>query len=86
VFRELRRRRSEVFVSRNARGIADLQRRGIVDPGLDPMLASQALSSMVSRVAYSVFGNGPDKTVDFDHVVDTLTRLWANALRLPDHR
>jgi AcrR family transcriptional regulator len=88
VFRELRRRRSEVFVQRNARGIADLQKRGIADPGLDPALASQALSSMVSRVAYSVFvtGGRRRKPVDVDHVVDTVTRLWANALRLPDPR
>jgi AcrR family transcriptional regulator len=86
-FRELRRRRSEVFVRRNARGIADLQRRGIADPLLDPELAAHALSSMVSRVAYSVFTGRPGgparAAVDFDHVVDTVTRIWANALRLP---
>lgn len=86
-FRELRRRRSEVFVRRNAKGIADLQARGIADPELDPMLASQALSSMVSRVAYSVFASDDeDKSVDVDHVVATVTRLWANALRLPESR
>jgi AcrR family transcriptional regulator len=85
VFRELRRRRGEAFVHRNARGIADLQRRGIADPSLDPMLTSQALSSMVSRVAYSVFTSEDKAAVDFDHVVDTVTRLWANALRLPSH-
>jgi AcrR family transcriptional regulator len=82
-FRELRGRRSEVFVRRNARGIADLQQRGIADPVLDPMLTSQALSSMVSRVAYRVFVPGVgEERVDFEHVVDTVTRLWANALRL----
>jgi AcrR family transcriptional regulator len=79
VFRELRRQRGEVFVRRNARGIADLQRRGLADPVLDPMLASRALSSMVSRIAYSVFVTG--EPVEFDHVVDTMTRIWANALR-----
>jgi AcrR family transcriptional regulator len=85
VFRELRHRRSEVFVHRNARGIADLQSRGYADPVLDPMLTSQALSSMVSRVAYSVFGTRAKggQAVDFDHVVATVTRLWANALRIP---
>jgi hypothetical protein len=45
-FRELRRRRGEVFTRRNARGIADLQKRGIADPELDPTLAAQVLSSM----------------------------------------
>lgn len=83
-FRELRSRRSEVFVRRNARGIADLQQRGIADPALDPMLTSQALSSMVSRVAYRVFLPGASgEQADFEHVVGTVTRLWANALRLP---
>lgn len=33
-FRELRRRRGEVFTVRNARGIVDLQKRGIADPEL----------------------------------------------------
>jgi AcrR family transcriptional regulator len=80
-FRELRRQRGEVFVRRNARGIADLQGRGIADPALDPMLTSRALSSMVSRVAYGAFVVG--EAVDFDHIVDTVTRIWANALRLP---
>lgn len=84
VFRELRHRRSEAFVHRNARGIADLQRRGIADPALDPMLASQALSSMVSRVAYATLVPGRGRRrADLDHVVATVTRLWANALRLP---
>jgi AcrR family transcriptional regulator len=80
-FRELRRRRAEAFVRRNARGIADLQRRGIADPALDPELASQALSSMVSRMAFVTFAE-PAGDRDFEHVVDTVTRLWANALRI----
>jgi AcrR family transcriptional regulator len=85
-FRELRRRRGEAFVHRNARGIADLQRRGIADPGLDPMLASWALSGMVSRFAFSVFVRGMDQPVDFEQVVYTVTRIWANGLRFPGHR
>lgn len=89
-FRELRRRRAEAFIERNARGIAELQERGIADPDIDPLLASQALSGMVSRIAYSVFalgeGEGADGApVDFEALVSTLTRLWANALRFP-HR
>jgi AcrR family transcriptional regulator len=85
-FRELRRRRGEAFVHRNARGIADLQKRGIADPGLDPMLASRALSGMVSRFAFSVFVRGMDQPVDFEQVVYTVTRIWANGLRFPGHR
>ncbi|MDN5758342.1 MAG: TetR/AcrR family transcriptional regulator [Tomitella sp.] len=82
-FRELRNRRGEVFIARNARGIADLQRRGIADPGLDPMLASRALSSMVSRVAYSMLGFEDGAQADFDEIVHTVTRIWANGLRFP---
>ncbi|MFZ2175827.1 MAG: TetR/AcrR family transcriptional regulator [Rhodococcus sp. (in: high G+C Gram-positive bacteria)] len=85
-FADLRRRRAEAFIVRNARGIAELQARGIADKKLDPMLASRALSGMVSRLAYSVFvANENDGTpAEFDDVVYTLTRIWANALRFPD--
>jgi AcrR family transcriptional regulator len=84
-FRKFRNRRAEAFVGRNARGIADLQARGIADRELDPMMASRALSSMVSRLAYSVFtvGDGVDQEdpIDIEKLVFTFTRLWANALR-----
>jgi len=53
--------------------------------------ASRALSGMVSRLAYSVFT--PDEgeaansePVEFETLVSTVTRLWANALRFTDHR
>ncbi len=111
-FREHRRQRAEVFIARNARNIADLQRRGLADAALDPMLTSRALSSMVSRVAYSVIGfgeglesvdgagvgengataareagiGGASEDANFAMLVDTLTRVWANALRLEPRR
>jgi AcrR family transcriptional regulator len=84
--RELRRRRNAGFVERNARSIADLQARGLADPGLDALTASRALSGMVSRLAYSNFGfdEGEDGngTLSVDALVLTATRLWANALGL----
>ncbi len=85
-FRDFRARRADAFIRRNASGIADLQARGIADVGVDPLLASRALSGMVSRVAYGAFvlgeaGAGDD--VDFETLVGTVTRLWANALRFP---
>lgn len=79
--RELRRRRGALFAERNARSIRDLQQRGLADPDLDPVLAARALSSMVGRMANSVYVLGDE--VDQDVLVATLTRLWANALRLP---
>ncbi|QZS58461.1 TetR/AcrR family transcriptional regulator [Rhodococcus opacus] len=87
-FADLRRQRADAFIARNARGIAELQARGLADKELDPMLASRALSGMVSRLAYNVFVasvNGTDGTpVDFDDVVFTTTRIWANGLRFPE--
>ncbi|WP_113699223.1 hypothetical protein [Nonomuraea lactucae] len=43
-FREVRRRRSQIFAHRNARGIAALQEQGLADAKLDPVLTSLALS------------------------------------------
>ncbi len=86
-FRAFRSRRADAFIARNAAGIADLQERGIADPGVDPLLASRALSGMVSRLAYSAFvlGEVPQAGAgDFESLVLTVTRLWANALRFGD--
>jgi len=53
-------------------------------------MASRALSSMVSRLAYSVFtlGDGVDEEadIDFEKLVFTFTRLWANALCISTRR
>lgn len=79
-FEELRRQRSEVFAERNARRIAELQARGLADPTLDPLLTSYALSGMVSRMAMEVLVIGER---DLDEVVEVVTKLWVNALKLP---
>jgi len=84
-FRELRLERSAAFLARNARAIGGLQRQGLADPALDPDLASLALSTMVSRSAYVALAVGREP-VDVGQLAATLTRLWANALRLPDSR
>jgi AcrR family transcriptional regulator len=78
--RDLRRRRGAAFAERNARSIRDLQARGLADPDLDPIVAARALSAMVGRMANTVYVLGDH--VPFDDLVQTLTRLWANALRL----
>ncbi|WP_127784298.1 TetR/AcrR family transcriptional regulator [Rhodococcus sp. X156] len=86
-FRAFRAERAAAFIQRNARGIAELQRRGVATTRVDPLLASRALSGMVSRLAYSVFtiGEGEDaeRPTDFDELVHTLTQLWAHALGIP---
>lgn len=85
-FRRLRQRRADAFVHRNARSIADLQQRGLADADLDPLLASQALSGMISRLAFGYFvareGQQDGPAASIDELVFTATRLWVNALRL----
>jgi AcrR family transcriptional regulator len=78
--RELRRRRGAAFAERNAASIRDLQERGLADPELDPYISAQALSSMVGRMANGSYVLGDE--VPFEQLVATVTRLWANALRL----
>ncbi len=80
-FRDLRWRRAQAFVERNAHSIRSLQSRGLADPDLDPELTATALSSMVSRVAYInfVIENG----WKLEELVQELTRLWVNALGVP---
>jgi AcrR family transcriptional regulator len=79
--RELRRRRGRAFAQRNARSIRELQARGIADPDIDSLLAATALSAMVGRMAYSAYVIG--ERWNLEELVSTLTRLWANALRIP---
>jgi AcrR family transcriptional regulator len=79
-FHRLRLERGTAFAERNARMIRDLQERGQADPAIDPLVTAYALSAMVSRMAYMVFIAG--LPITFDDLVDTLNKLWANALRL----
>lgn len=78
-FRRLRLRRARAFGQRNAQAISRLQQRGLADPALDPRLTADALSGMVSRMAYLcyVLGFGPASP---EILARTLTRLWVNAL------
>ena len=91
-FRELRTSRSNAFVRRNARSIAKLQAEGQADPDLDALLASRALSAMMGRVAFGHFVTREDRedtpATTEENLVQIVTRLWVNALRIPspDHR
>lgn len=78
---EWRLERSREFARRAAVDITSWQYRGLVDPDLDPVVTARALSSMVVRMAYFVYAVGD--TIAFDDLVANLSRLWANALRLP---
>jgi AcrR family transcriptional regulator len=81
-FRDLRAKRSDAFLRRNAKLIKELQDRGQADPSLDPLVAAEALSWMVSRMAYVVFVQG--RRIPMKLLTQTLNRLWLNALRLED--
>ena len=80
-FKRLRLERARAFARRNAASIRRLQEQGLADPTLDPMAAAYAMDAMVSRMASLVFVGG--HRMSFEALVQTLTRLWANALRIP---
>lgn len=86
-FRVLRQNRADAFIRRNARSIAGLQKRGLADDEVDPLLASRALSGMISRLAFAYFVTDAEQhdEVGMDELVRTATRLWVNALQIP-HR
>jgi AcrR family transcriptional regulator len=79
--RELRRKRGEAFARRNARSIRKLQKMGLADPRLDPLLAAKAVDSMVGRMAYATYVLGDE--CPFEDLVAVLTLLWVNALGVP---
>jgi AcrR family transcriptional regulator len=81
-FRARRVERGNAFATRNAAMIRSLQSQGLADPALDPLLTAHALSGMVSRMAYLVFV--VEVPMPFEHLVDTLNRIWTNTLRLDD--
>ncbi|GGW71326.1 TetR/AcrR family transcriptional regulator [Streptomyces xantholiticus] len=80
-FVRMRLERSRVFIDRSAAAIARLQQSGLADPELDPDVTARALSAMVSRLAYATFALG--EAVPFDTLVETVTKLWTNALCMP---
>lgn len=83
-FQTMRYERAMAFGERNTAMIRELQERGEVDPELDPWVTALALSNMVSRMAYTVFVQR--EKITFEQLVDTLNRLWWNALRLDPAR
>ncbi|GAB7004954.1 hypothetical protein JCM18899A_24270 [Nocardioides sp. AN3] len=80
MFAELRLQRSRAFAERNAQKIQQLQDAGLADASLDLKMTSWALSSMISRLAY--LGLVLGEPFDFEQLVDTITTLWLNALRV----
>ena len=63
--------------------IRRLQRRGLADPQLDPVIAAAGLGAMTYRFPELWFVQGL-LDCDFDAGVEQLTRLFVNALGLPE--
>lgn len=66
-----------------ANSIRQLQRHGLVDPALDPVIAATVLGSMTSRFPEMWLVQGVIDC-DFDEAVEHVARLFANALQLDD--
>ncbi len=80
---DLRRIRLDLrraFHTRAARSITRWQAEGIADPELDPWYAASALCNMVDRFAYTWLVLG--EHFEEDSAVQTLTRLWVQAIQL----
>jgi AcrR family transcriptional regulator len=78
-----RAQRQKHFAQRAERAIRRLQDEGRADPAVDAALAADALGAMVARFAELWLVQGY-RDYDFEHAVEQLTRLWANALCLED--
>jgi AcrR family transcriptional regulator len=79
-FRELKLQIRAPFLQRNEEGIRRLQERGLADPDLDPVLAATMLGGMVEHFSLLWFVHGVE--YDEDAAVETLTRLWGQAIGL----
>ncbi|MDT3440609.1 MULTISPECIES: TetR/AcrR family transcriptional regulator [unclassified Pseudofrankia] len=68
-------------VKEMANSIAQLQRRGLADPALDPVIVTDALAVMTIRFAEQSLLQD-DSGYDFDTAVEQITRIYINALQL----
>lgn len=59
--------------------IRSMQRHGLIDPDLDPVIAQAALGAMTTRFPESWFVEG-NLDCDFDEGVEQMTRVFINAL------
>lgn len=78
---EVRMERMKHFAERSERAIRRWQVDGLVDPGIDPLVAADVLGAMTARFAEIWLVQGY-RDYDFDAAVEQVTRLWANALGL----
>ena len=77
----LRQQRHRRNAAQVAASIRDLQRHGLADPDLDPVIAAEALGAMTARFPEMWLVEG-GVTCEFDRAVDQLALLVANVLGL----
>jgi hypothetical protein len=58
-----------------------MQSEGRADPRVNPAIAADALGAMIARFAELWLTQGY-REYDFDEVVEQLSLLWTNAIRL----
>jgi AcrR family transcriptional regulator len=73
--------RQQDFGRHLAASIERLQADGLADPSINPSIAATALGGMVAKMAEMIFVQHYDD-VDFDEMVDQITRLWVSALQM----
>jgi AcrR family transcriptional regulator len=78
-----RYKRHEAYGQQVVESIRNLQRHGLVDSELDPVVAAAALGSMTTRFPEMWLVEGWLET-NFDHGVEQLTRVFTNALGLKE--
>lgn len=81
--REVRTQTMRAYTKDLNDSIRRLQKAGLADQQLDPMVAAHAVGAMVTRFADQWLGQGVIVTT-LDHAVEQLTRLVANALGIPE--
>jgi AcrR family transcriptional regulator len=79
----MRRAHHEEQRAQVADSIRQLQRHGLADPSLDPMVAAAALGSMTWRFAEMWLVEGL-LDCSFDEGIEQVTTLFVNALQLKD--
>jgi AcrR family transcriptional regulator len=84
-FRRDRTARAQPYINGNVATIRALQAAGHADPQLDPLIAGRTLAVMISRAAYVTFVLEEEGAASIECLAATLTRLWLNALRIPQH-
>jgi AcrR family transcriptional regulator len=82
--RDTRLQRQEEFARAIERRIRRFQEDGTADPAVDPVYAAQALGGMVASFAEYLFNTDNAFGFDLATATDQLTRIWTNALRLPE--